>query len=260
MTSLLAFSVAAVFLAATLAAAPPATEPPEDDPDALYRQRETLDLAIRAAEIWEARLAEDPKDFDVACKLARARFYVGERSARGQRARHFKDGIEAARIAVALEPERPDGHFWLGANLGALAGVSGRLSALRRRSSIREAFEASLARDPDFARGAAYCALGKYYNAVPGLFGGDRQKSEDLLRRCLEYDPDSTVGHYYLGQTLLGLGRTAEAVAALRTAIDAPLDPGRAPEGRLWKERAEQLLAKVAATGRERGAGAHGSP
>lgn len=259
MTCPLPSAVAALSLAAALAAAAPPTEPPED-PDALYRQRETPELAMRAAEIWEARLAEDPKDFDVACKLARARFYVGEASPRSQRARHFKKGVEAARVAIALEPERPDGQFWLGANLGALAGVSGRLSALRRRSSIREAFEASLARDPDFARGAAYCALGKYYNDVPAFFGGDKQKAEELLRRCLEYDPDSTVGHYYLGQTLLGLGRKTEAVAALRTALDAPVDPDRVAESRLWKERAERLLARVAATEGRRGAGAQGSP
>jgi tetratricopeptide (TPR) repeat protein len=181
----------------------------------------------------------------VACKLARARFYIGERSPRRERARQYKEGIEAARTAIAIDPGRADGHFWLGTNLGSLATVSSRLGALRHCSKIRDAFEAALARDPGFARGAAYCALGKYYGAVPGLFGGDKGKSEELLRRCLELDPGSTVGHYYLGQTLSARGRTAEAIAALRAAIQAPVDPEYVPEQQLWKRRAQRLLAKL---------------
>jgi tetratricopeptide (TPR) repeat protein len=230
--------------------APRAGELAQADPDALFAQRDDLELAILAAEIWKARVAGGTGDFDVASKLARARFYIGERSARRERARHFKEGVEAARLAISLDPSRADGHFWLGANLGSLAGVSGKLRALRRRSEIREAFEASLARDPAFGDGAAFCALGKYYGSLPGLFGGSKSKSEELLRRCLAYDPDSPVANYYLGQTLVALHRESEAAAALRTAVDAPLDPDLAPEGRLVKERAARLLAKLTASDR----------
>ena len=234
-----------VALAATLSATPVAMTSPGDDPDALYRQRETLDLAIRAADIWKARLSASPRDFDVACKLARARLYIGEMLPRRERAPHFKDGMAAARIAIALEPRRPDGYFWLGTNMGALASVSSVFTALRYRSPVREALEAVIDRDPAFARGGAFCVLGKYYGVVPGLFGGSKQRSEELLRRCLDYDPGSTVGHYYLGQTLVALGRTHEARAAFQAAIDAPLDPEYVPEGRLWKRRATRLLARL---------------
>jgi tetratricopeptide (TPR) repeat protein len=256
----LAFPLAVVSLVATLGASRTAAEPPGPDADALFAGRDDLDLAVRAAEAWKARLDEAPADFDVACKLARARFFIGERSPRAERARHFREGVAAARVAIALDASRPDGHFWLGANLGSLAGVSGKLGALRRRSEIREALEASLARDAAFGDGAAFCALGKYYASLPGLFGGSKKKSEELLRRCLAYDPDSPLAHYYLGQTLLALDRDAEAMDALRAALDAPLDPEYAPEGRLVKERAERLLAEVAASDRKRGAGSRGRP
>jgi tetratricopeptide (TPR) repeat protein len=245
---LLPLAVAA--LAANLSAARAAPAASGDDPDALYRQRENLELAIRAADVWKARLSASPRDFDVACKLARARLYIGEMLPRQQRAPHLKEGVAAARIAVALEPRRPDGYFWLGANMGSLAGASNVFTALRYRSPVREAFEAALARDPAFLRGGAFCTLGKYYNAVPGLFGGSKRKSEDLLRRCLAHDPGSTVGHYYLGQTLIALGRTAEARAALQAAIDAPPDPEYVPEGRVWKGRAQRLLARLNGTAR----------
>lgn len=248
---LLALRPSAVLLGAALCAGAVADPPgagslsSAEDPEVLYRQRETLDRAMRAADIWKRRLSANPRDFEVACKLARARLWIGESLPRKERGPHFRDGMAAARIAIALEPQRPDGYFWLGVNMGALASASSIFTGLRYKSAIREAFETSLARDPAFAKGGGFCALGKYYNVVPSLFGGDKQKSEEFLRRCLAYDPTSTVGYYYLGQTLLARDRTAESRRALRAAIDAPFDPEYVPEGRVWKRRAERLLNRL---------------
>jgi tetratricopeptide (TPR) repeat protein len=186
-----------------------------DDPDALYAQRENLESALRAADIWSAQLVRSPEDFEVACKVARARHWLGEVLPRDQRASHLEQGIAAAQRAIALAPDRPDGHFWLGANMGAYAGVS-LMRAFRYRTAIRQAFEAALARDPAFARGGAYCALGKYFNMVPAMFGGNKRRSEELLQRCLSFDPQSVVGRYYLGQTLVALDRPEDARQASR--------------------------------------------
>ena len=49
----------------------------QDDPDALYRERETLASAKRAEQIWTTRLAADPRDFASAWKLARADYWLG---------------------------------------------------------------------------------------------------------------------------------------------------------------------------------------
>lgn len=247
---LCAVSLAAALSAAAAIAAPAGTAPLAEDPDALYRQREDLALAMKAADIWKGRLAANPRDFETACKLARARLWIGESLPRRDRPPHFKDGMAAARIAIALEPQRPDGYFWLGVNMGALASVSSVFTALRYKSPVREALETGLSRDPTFARGGGFCALGKYYSVVPPLFGGSKRKSEELLRRCLAHDPDSTVGHYYLGQTLLARDRPAEARAELQAAIDAPFDPEHVPEGRVWKRRARRLLDRLDAVAR----------
>jgi hypothetical protein len=243
-SSALALLVPVVSLTAPgdAAAAAGAAASLEPDPDVLFRQRETLELAVRAADIWQDRLAASPNDFEVACKLARARLWIGESLPRSERAPHFKSGMAAARAAIALDRERPDGHFWLGVNMGSFASSSSIFTGLRLLSPIREALERSVARDPAFSKGGGLCALGKYYYAVPPLFGGDKKLSEALLRRCIAYDPASIVGHYYLGQTLAARGKTDEARVALRTAIDAPFDPEYVPEGKVWKRRARRLL------------------
>ena len=215
-----------------------------DDPDALYAQRENLESALRAADIWSAQLVRSPEDFEVACKVARARHWLGEVLPRDQRASHLEQGIAAAQRAIALAPDRPDGHFWLGANMGAYAGVS-LMRAFRYRTAIRQAFEAALARDPAFARGGAYCALGKYFNMVPAMFGGNKRRSEELLQRCLSFDPQSVVGRYYLGQTLVALDRPEDARRSLEATIHAPCDADYVPECRIWKRRAQNLLRRL---------------
>lgn len=215
-----------------------------DDPDALYAQRENLESALRAADIWSAQLLRSPQDFEVACKVARARHWLGEVLPRDQRASHLEQGIAAAQRAIALAPDRPDGHFWLGANMGAYAGVS-LVRAFRYRTAIRQAFEAALARDPAFAKGGAYCALGKYFNTVPAMFGGNKRRSEELLQRCLSIDPQSVVGRYYLGQTLVALDRPEDARRSLEATISAPCDADYVPECRIWKRRAQNLLRRL---------------
>src|SRR5689334_17179973 len=59
----------AVFSHPAQAQEPPTTaQRAEADPDALYRQREDITKAQRAADIWTSRLAANPRDFESAWK------------------------------------------------------------------------------------------------------------------------------------------------------------------------------------------------
>jgi tetratricopeptide (TPR) repeat protein len=233
-----------LLLSVTAAAGPQAPSSPASDPDALFRQREDLTLAAKAASIWQAQLAANPRDFTVACKLSRARFWMGERVSTN-RSDWYKLGMEAAEVAIRIAPGKPDGHFWLGVNMGGFASTAGMWAALKYRGSIREALERSVALDPRYSNGGATCALGKYYSSLPSLIGGNKRKAEELLHRCIAADPSGTVGHYYLGQALAAMDRVAEARAELTAAIAAPIDPDNEPECKIWKRRADRLLKRL---------------
>ena len=153
--------------------------------------------------------------------------------------------MDAATAAMTIDPRRPEGHFWWAANAGALAGVSNPFTALKLKTPVREALERSLAADPSYLHGAGYCALGKYYNAVPTWFGGNKAKSEQLLRQCLGFGAANTAGHYYLAQTLVAVGRVAEARAELQAALATPVDAEFDAEIRVWKRCSARLLAKL---------------
>jgi len=223
-----------------------AIQVPADDPDALYRDRENLASARQATDIWIARLKVNPKDFASAWKLAQARYWLGTNGLpESQRKAALEAGIEAARAALAIDPSRPEGHFWLGANMGALAESFGLRQGMKYRGQIREALEATLKLSPSFQQGSADRALGRWYFKVPGLFGGSNRKSEEHLRKALTYNPNSVVSHLFLADTLADLGRKDEARKEYQAAIDAPFDPDWTPEDRRFKEQAKRLVQQL---------------
>lgn len=219
--------------------------PQTDDPDALYRQRENLARAQAAESIWAARLAKDARDFESAWKLARARYWLGGHAGEKARKAYLEAGIAAARSAVAIAPGRPEGHFWLAANMGALAESFGLRQGLKYRGDIKDALETVLRLDPAFLHGSADRALGRWYYKVPGLFGGSDRKSEEHLRKSLTYSPNSHASLFFLAETLIDLNRKDEARATLQKLLDAPVDPDWAPEDREFKEKGAALLGTL---------------
>lgn len=215
------------------------------DPDALYRERDTNASAERAAQIWADRLAKDGHDLESAWKLARARYWLGTHGPDKSRKDALENGIAAARTAIALAPNRPEGHFWLAANMGALAESFGMRQGLKYRGDIRTELETVLRLDPGFQQGSADRALGRWYYKVPGLFGGSNKESEAHLRKSLTYNPNSTASLYFLAETLIDSKKKSEAREMLQRAIDAPLDPDWAPEDRDFKQKAQVLLASL---------------
>ena len=214
-----------------------------DDPDALYRDRASIASARSAAAIWATQVKTDPKNFEAAWKLARTMYWLGNHeSTEAARRSALERGIDAARTATTLKPDRPEGYFWSAANMGTLAESFGLRQGLKYRGQIKDALETVLKIDPSFQRGSADRALGRWYYKVPGLFGGSKKKSEEHLRKSLTYDPNSTVSHYFLAETLFELDRDTEAREELKKVLSAPFDPDWDAEDREYKQKAAARL------------------
>ena len=223
-----------------------ALQVPAGDPDALYNDRENLASAKRASDIWAARLKADPRDFASAWKLAQARYWLGTNGLpEPDRKAALEAGIAAARAAIALNASRPEGHFWLAANMGALAESFGLRQGIRYRGQIKDALLTTLKIDPAFLDGSADRALGRWYYKVPGLFGGSNRKSEEHLRKALTYNPNSVISHIFLAETLADMGRKDEARKECQAALDAVPHPDWIPEDRRFKETAKRLLRNL---------------
>jgi tetratricopeptide (TPR) repeat protein len=220
--------------------------PPSDAADRAYVNREDLTSAKRAAQLWAESYARNPQEgFDSAWKLARADYWLGGHVAAAERRGFLEQGIDSARKAVALQPSRPEGHFWLAANMGALAESAGLTAGLRYRKPIREELQTVLRLDPAYEQGSADRGLGRWYFKVPRLFGGSLQEAEQHLRESLTYNPHSTASHYFLAEVMLKAGREEEGRRELVAVLDAPLDPEWAPEDREFKDKAQRLLSTL---------------
>jgi non-specific serine/threonine protein kinase len=102
---------------------------------------------------------------------------------------------------------------------------------LASRDSIERAiaaFEHATEHDPEYA--IAWAALGGAYS-LKGAFLSLRdlvEKAIDIERRAIAIDPDLADAHMWLGSALLNLGRTDEAIAAIREAVRREPDNGQA--------------------------------
>ena len=206
----------------------------------LFRsRREDLVSAKRAADLWALRATTD---FESAWKLARACYWLGTHGEQDERRRALDRGMKAGESAARFAPNRPEGHFWFAANMGALAESFGVGQGLKYRGRIKEELERALIAEPGWQDGSADAALGQWYFKVPRLFGGSRSKAEEHLRRALTYSPDSRQALSELADVVAAGGRRDEAVALLRRLIDAPDDPDWIPEDSDLKRKAAERL------------------
>jgi hypothetical protein len=234
------FSLASPQLVARQATAP--EHATTENPDELYQRREDIASATRAATLWSATAATD---FDVAWKLARAGYWLGTQAPEAQRRSALERGVAAGEGAVRLKPDRPEGHFWLAANMGALAQSFGLSQGLKYRSRVKSELERAIAIDPLWAQASAETALGQWYMKVPRLFGGSRSKAEEQFRRVLDRFPHSKNALLFLAELMIANDRPAEARRLLERLIDTPIEPEWAPEDRDLKRKAAARLESM---------------
>jgi TRAP transporter TatT component family protein len=216
--------------------------PSADDPDELYRHRDDLARAARAADLWAQRGTDD---YEAVWKLARVCYWLGTHAPERARRGALERGVAAGETAIRLGPTRPEGHFWLAANMGTLAETLGIVQGLRYRGRIKEELLRVLAIDAAWQGGSAEAALGRWYYEVPRLLGGSASKAEDHLRRALAYDAQNLVALSCLADVLASSGRRREALLLLQQILDAPLSTEWAEEDREFKQQAAERLRSL---------------
>jgi tetratricopeptide (TPR) repeat protein len=156
----------------------------------------------------------------------------------------FRLGTEAGQAAVKLQPDKPEGHFWLGANFGGSAANS-TLAGLASVQDIRREMEAVIKIDESFQGGSAYLGLGRLYLQAPRVLGGDPNKAIEYLEKGLRFGPNNSLMRYHLAQAYSAVGRDAEAKKQIDAIMSITPEPQFAPEHHDAVEKAKKLLAKI---------------
>jgi tetratricopeptide (TPR) repeat protein len=211
----------------------------------LWDGREDLAKARSAvAALRQARTA-DYGNYEAAWKLARASFYVGDHTENDtERDNMFREGTEAGKAAVKLQPDKPDGHFWLGANFGGAAAHS-TIANLSSFNDIKSQMEAVLKIDESYQGYSAYLGLGRLYLKAPRVFGGDTSKAIEYLEKGVKLSPKNTQMRYYLAEAYESSNRDGEAKKQIQELMAVTPDPQHTAEHKDAVEKAKKLLEKI---------------
>jgi tetratricopeptide (TPR) repeat protein len=181
--------------------------------------------------------------------LAHAAFLWGDVRARTpeEKLQAYERGRRAAERAAELAPRNARAHLWLAVNAGRWGQTKGVLRSLFLLPTVKEHMETAIALDPGLI--PAYVLAGSVYYEVPGLFGGDLEKSEAMFKKALNLDPRWTGARVGLARTLVKRGRPAEARREAE-AVLAERDPRNPADWTLKDSREARALLATLGTGR----------
>jgi tetratricopeptide (TPR) repeat protein len=190
-------------------------------------------------------MAADTSNYEAAWKFARLSYFLGDHTdSNAERDRAYSEGIDAARRAVKLQDGKPEGHFWLGANLGGKAKTS-MLSGLSAVTEIRSEMERVIQLEEGFQSGSAYMALGQVDLETPRMLGGDPKQAVATLEKGLRFGENNSLYRLRLGQAYLAVGRKEDARKQFDMIIAATPNPDYLPEHQDAVKQAKELLGTL---------------
>jgi tetratricopeptide (TPR) repeat protein len=214
--------------------------------DKYYAARASIENAREAVAVMRRARMGDYSSYEAAWKLSSYDYYLGEHES-DEKARldAYREGIAAGEAAVRLAPDKPDGHFWLGANRGGRAQVQGPLYALSDVPDIRREMETVIKLDEGYQDGSAYLALGEIDLDLPELMGGDRKRAVEELEKGLRFGGDNALLRLRLAEAYYEVKRRDDARAQAQAILKMKPDPDYMPEYQQAADGARQLLKKL---------------
>ncbi|MEQ1606365.1 MAG: TRAP transporter TatT component family protein [Pyrinomonadaceae bacterium] len=211
--------------------------------EALFKQRE--DIAKLREAVNTLRLARDYKQrsFEVEWKFAKLNYFLGKQSTDEKESNAaFEEGRYAGKIASAIEPQKAEGYFWYGANLGELARKNPITVGLKSVDEVKTAMQKVVELQPDYQDTTAYDVLGQI-EMETRIYGGKPEKAVELFEKALETEKDNMNIHLHLGEAFIALKKDAEARKQLEKVLSMKPNPDYLIEGREAIEKAKKLLA-----------------
>ena len=212
--------------------------------DKLYDARAHLEN-VRAS-VSNLEEIEDTSDYEVAWRLGRALFFLGQeaQSKEETRACHAR-AVRVCKLAARAQPGRVEGHFWLGVNLALLAQVENTFNALRKALHARRSLTRAVRIDPLYHAAGPLRVLGRLQHRLPRLLGGGIARARGNFERAIKLAPENTVTRIYLAEMMLEIGEENRARHELEDLLKAPLDPAWAFESARDKEKARRMLDEM---------------
>lgn len=171
--------------------------------------------------------AADKNTLEAYLRLSLFEVWLCEAAEAHQNDKVFKqaaeEGVAAAERAVTLDPQSSDAHQLLGDLLNQLIPhVFGGGMRYGKRST--DELDRAIELNPKNVNALVSRAISFYY--TPDAFGGDRQKSFELLKQAVSIDQSADSPHIWLALFHLDKGQKEDALREIKLAQSA--NPDRA--------------------------------
>ena len=203
-----------------------------------------------AIDSYRVSMTHDPGNPELYWRLARAYVTSGEVAPDSEREALYRKAEHYARMCVALDSTKAEGHTWLAAALGNIALFVGGKTKIRLANEIKDELDRALSlRDDDDVTwsilGSFYYSLGSvswFERQLASLFlsripEGGFEESERAFKRAIELAPDTPRHRFELGKLYLDSGREEEGYRLFESALGlAPTAAGDTMARRIMLE------------------------
>lgn len=214
--------------------------------DEMYSGRENLDRVREGLKTLKRIRAVEPNHYEASWRAARLNYTLGDHSTdEGERKKAFQEGIEAGKAAVRSDANKPDGHFWLGANHGGSAQLEGPLAGLAAAKELRRLMETVLKLDESYQGGSAFMVLGRLDTELPEMLGGSPERAVETLERGLRYGEQNSLLRLRLAEAYAKLKRKEDARREINFILNMKPHPDFQPEYEESVEKARDLQQRL---------------
>jgi len=211
----------------------------------LFGERTDIDKLRSAIKTLSAARNPDQRNYEVEWKFAKYSYFLGKVEPIEKDAiEAFERGRDAGRIASRVDANKPDGHFWYGANLGELARISPVTVGIKSVDDIRESMNAVIALEPNYQNGSAYDGLGQLEMATRTLKGGTTEKAIEFYEKGVELSPDNANLRLHLAEAYLAAKKDADAKKQLNVLFALKPNPQYAVEHKVAIDKGKELMSK----------------
>jgi tetratricopeptide (TPR) repeat protein len=210
-----------------------------------YVERDDLHKLRQGVTSLRQATTKDPGNYEAQWLQAKFDYYLATHTTdQSESDQAFRDGIKAGVTATQLQPDKPDGHFWLGANYGGAAEKS-TIQGLSTVDDIKSQMETVLKIDEGYQNGSAFMVLGLVYLNAPALVGGDPNKAVEVMEKGEQFGEPNAFYHLNLGKAYTKVGRKDDARKQLDLILKMTPDQNYLPEYKEASVEAKKLLTEL---------------
>jgi len=201
--------------------------------DAVYNKG-GLENIQKSIGLYMEALKANPGDYETNWKTARAYRDYGNLAKRKKVegwkkicAEYGKKGMQYAKQAIDIAPDKPDAHYYYGISVGIYSDGVSILTALREglKDKTQTSFEKAYALDKMYNEGGPILSLGRFWAVLPWPLK-DKKTSLKYYREFQQtpFFADNDEAHIFIAELLLDIGGSknkAEAKKLLETASGA---------------------------------------